>query len=235
MARIKKSTLTFLKQLSKNNNRDWFNERKPRYEAARDNMAEFADALLERMRESDVLVEESGKKSLSRIYRDIRFSKNKLPYKNNLAGGFTRDGKLRRGGYYYHIVPEGAAGGWTDMSLVGGGFFGIERDDLKRIREELAINADDMREILADPDFVRVFGEMRGDRLKTAPQGYPKDHQNIDLLRFKQFYVFRNFTDKEVTSSEFLDLSHEAMLTLRPFFDYFTDVLTTDANGEVIV
>lgn len=235
MAQIKKSTLTFLKKLAKNNDRDWFAEHKPKYEAARENVAEFAGALLDRLRESDVLETENGKKSLYRIYRDVRFSKNKLPYKTNFAGGYTRDGKLRRGGYYFHLVPEGASDGWTTSSLVGGGFFGIERDDLKRIREELAVNADDMREILADPEFVRVFGEMQGDKLKTAPQGYPKDHPDIDLLRYKQFYAFRNFTDKEVLSSEFLDRSHEALLTLRPFFDYFTDVLTTDGNGEVIV
>ena len=235
MAQIKKSTLTFLKKLAKNNDRDWFNANKPKYEAARENVAEFADALLERLRKSDVISTENGKKSLYRIYRDVRFSKNKLPYKTHFAGGFTRDGKLRRGGYYFHLLPEGSSEGWTDQSLVGGGFFGIEREDLKRIREELAASADDFREILADPNFVRVFGELQGDQLKTAPQGYARDHPNIDLLRFKQYYVFRNFSDAEVLSAEFMDMSHEALLTLRPFFDYFTDILTTDANGELIV
>lgn len=235
MSQIKKSTLTFLKQLNKNNNRDWFNDNKAKYEAARENMVEFGQALLDRLSETDVLSTESGKKSLHRIYRDVRFSKNKLPYKTNFAGSFDRDGKLRRGGYYFHISPEGTENDWAGHSLVGGGFFSPERDDLKRIREELAINADDMREILAAPDFVRVFGGMEGDQLKTAPQGFPKDHENIDLLRYKQFYAFRKFTDAQVTSSEFLDQSHEAYVTLRPFFDYFTDVLTTDGNGEVIV
>ena len=76
---------------------------------------------------------------------------------------------------------------------------------------------------------------MRGAKLKTAPQGYPKDHPNIDLLNFKQFYAFRDFSEQEVLSADFVDLGLEAFLTLRPFFDYFTDVLTTDANGELIV
>jgi uncharacterized protein (TIGR02453 family) len=235
MSQIKKSTLTFLKKLAKNNNRDWFQEHKPVYEAARENVIEFADALLDRLRETDVLATENGKKSLYRIYRDVRFSKNKDPYKTNFAGGFKRDGKLRRGGYYFHLCPTSNPNDFVGGSVVGGGFYGMERDDLKRVREELAASAVDMRDILADPDFIRVFGELQGDQLKTAPKGFDRDHPDIDLLRYKQFYAMRSFTDAEVTSSEFLDMSHEALLTLRPFFDYFTDVLTTDGNGELIV
>ena len=235
MPQIKKSTLSFLKQLSKNNDRAWFAEHKPKYEAARENVADYADALLDRMRETDVLATENGKKSLYRIYRDVRFSKNKAPYKTNMAGSFTRDGVLRRGGYYFHIVPAGVHDNFMNGSVVGGGFYGIEKDDLKRVREELAVSADEMREIVNDKDFKRVFGEMQGEKLKTAPKGYPKDHPNIDLLRYKQFYAMRTFTDKEVLSAEFLDMSHEALLTLRPFFDFFTEVLTTDANGELVV
>lgn len=230
MSRIKKSTLTFLKQLAKNNDREWFADNKDKYEAGRENVAEFAQALLDRVSETDVLATESGKKSLFRIYRDVRFSKNKDPYKTNFAGQFVRDGKLRRGGYYYNISPTGD---WR--SMVGGGFYGIEKDDLKRMREELAVDASELRAIIADKDFVRVFGELQGEQLKTAPQGYPKDHKNIDLLRYKQFYVARDFSDEEILSADFLDMAHEATLTLRPFFDFFTEVLTTDANGELIV
>lgn len=230
MAQIKKTTLTFLKQLAKNNDREWFKDNKKAYEAGRENVAEFAQALMDRLAESDVLATESGKKSLFRIYRDVRFSKNKDPYKTNFAGQFVRDGKLRRGGYYYNISPTGE---WR--SMIGGGFYGMEKHDLKRMREELAVDASEMREIIADKDFVRIFGEILGDKLKTAPQGYPKDHANIDLLRYKQFYAARNFTDKEVLSKDFVDLAHETTLALRPFFDYFTEVLTTDANGELVV
>ncbi|SEQ45849.1 DUF2461 domain-containing protein [Neolewinella agarilytica] len=235
MSIIKKSTLTFLKKLAQNNNRDWFQENKKLYEAARENTAEFADALLEKLRESDVLETMNGKKSLYRIYRDVRFSKNKMPYKTNFAGGFTRDGKLRRGGYYFHLTPDGTQSDFIGGSMVGGGFYGMETHDLKRIREELAVDAAPLREIMADKDFQRIFGDMRGEKLKTAPRGYDKNHPDIDLLNHKQFYAFRSFSDKEVTSAGFLDQAHEAMLALRPFFDYFSDVLTTDANGEVIV
>jgi|AntRauTorckE5430_2_1112549.scaffolds.fasta_scaffold00297_6 uncharacterized protein (TIGR02453 family) len=235
MSQIKKATLTFLRQLAKNNDREWFATNKPKYEAAQENVADFADALLGRLRESDVLATENGKKSLYRIYRDVRFSKNKDPYKVNIAGSFERDGKLRRGGYYFHLVPSGIHDNFMNGTVIGGGFYGIERDDLKRVREEIAADATDLREIIGAPDFVRVFGELQGEKLKTAPQGYPKDHPNIDLLRYKNYYAFREFNDEEVLSANFLDLSHEALLTLRPFFDLFTDILTTDANGEVVV
>ncbi|MEO0734471.1 MAG: DUF2461 domain-containing protein, partial [Bacteroidota bacterium] len=116
-----------------------------------------------------------------------------------------------------------------------GGFYGMESADLKRVREEIAANAGDFREVMTDKDFVRVHGEMRGEKLKTAPKGFDRDHPDIDLLRYKQFYAMRSFSDKEVLSAEFLDMSHEALVTLRPFFDLFTEVLTTDANGEVVV
>ncbi|MEM7573020.1 MAG: DUF2461 domain-containing protein [Bacteroidota bacterium] len=225
--KIQKTTLQFLQELAANNERDWFQANKPRYEASRDNVAAWAQELMDRLSETDVLETPSGKKALFRIYRDVRFSKNKAPYKTALSGHIKRDGALRRGGYYFHLEPG-------DF-VVGGGFYGIESHDLKRIREELAADASPMREVMADPEFIRVFGEMRGDQLKTAPKGFDKEHPDIDLLRFKQFYAFREFTQKEVLSAEFVDLAHEAMLSLRPFFDYFTEVLTTNANGELIV
>lgn len=224
---IQKATFTFLKDLAANNDRDWFQANKARYEAARSNVAEWTDRLIDRLNQADEIETPSGKKALFRIYRDVRFSKNKSPYKTNIAGHLTRSGKLRRGGYYFSIVPG--------QTVIGGGFYGIERDDLKRLREELAADGDPMREIMSDATFIDQFGEMLGEKLKTAPKGYDREHPNVDLLRYKQFYAFRSFTDREVTSDSFLDEAHQAMLALRPFFDYFTDVLTTNANGELIV
>ena len=224
---IKKATLAFLRDLARHNDRDWFAEHKPRYEAARKNVGAYAGAVLGELSKSDVLSTESGKRSLFRIYRDVRFSKNKLPYKTNLGGSFTRDGRLRRGGYYFSIQPGGE-------SVVGGGFYGIERDDLKRIREELARDGSEYRAIVADPAFIETFGEMQGERLKTAPSGYPRDHPNIDLLQPKQFYAVRTFSDAEVQRADFVEQSVAALLALRPFFDYFSEVLTTDGNGEVV-
>jgi uncharacterized protein (TIGR02453 family) len=133
---------------------------------------------------------------------------------------------LLRGGYYFHISPGGE-------SFVGGGFWGPDKDDLKRIRDEFAVDAEPMREIIASDSFQQYFGELKGDKLKTAPKGYPKDHPNIDLIRHKAYIVSRKFTDKDMLSPDFLEevaLTFEAM---RPFFDYMSDVLTTNADGEL--
>ena len=224
MPKIVPSTYDFLRELAANNDRDWFADNKHRYEAARANVAEFAEELLSRLRKTDVISTENGRKSLFRIYRDVRFSQDKRPYKTNIAGSFTRDGRLRRGGYYFSLSPE--------RNMVGGGFYGIERDDLKRLRQELAASAGEMRSILNDPTFRERLGELRGDQLKTSPQGYPRDHPDIDLLRYKQFYATREFTEREVLADDFIDRAEATLLALRPFFDYFSDILTTDANGE---
>ena len=224
MARIHAATYAFLRDLSAHNDRDWFNDQRERYEAARANVADFADELLRRLQRSDVLSTENGRKSLFRIYRDVRFSADKRPYKTNIAGSFTRDGHQRRGGYYFSLSP--------DQNMVGGGFYGMERDDLLRIRQELAQSAGEMRSILTDRAFVQQLGTLRGEQLKTAPQGYPRDHPDIDLLRHKQFYAAREFSETEVLAPDFIDRAEAALLALRPFFDYFSAVLTTDANGE---
>ena len=224
MARIHAATYAFLRDLSAHNDRDWFTDHRERYEAARANVAAFADELLQRLRRTDVISTENGRKSLFRIYRDVRFSADKRPYKTNLAGSFTRDGRLRRGGYYFTLSPE--------HNMVGGGFYGIERDDLLRIRQELASSAGEMRAILNDKLFQEQFGTLRGEQLKTTPQGFARDHPDIDLLRYKQFYAAREFTEAEVLAPDFIDRAEAALLALRPFFDYFSAVLTTDANGE---
>jgi len=223
---ISKSTLQFLKDLSKNNNRPWFNENKDRYTAAHENMIEFAEALIDEMSHHDNLVPMTGKKSLFRIYRDVRFSKNKSPYKTNFAGGLKRATKWLRGGYYYHIEPG--------ESFVGGGFWAPNPADLKRIRDEIAADDKPLRKIIADPTFVKTFGTLKGDAVKTAPKGFSKDHLAIDLLRHKQFLVSHSFTEKEVTSPDFVKKLSQSFQNMRPFFDYMSEVLTTDSNGVPI-
>lgn len=228
MTQIKASTFSFLKDLKKNNNRDWFTENKKRYQAEHEEMISFADALLSKMNEHDVIETPTGKKSLMRIYRDVRFSKDKSPYKIHWGGGFKRASAERRGGYYYHIQPGGE-------SFIGGGFWAPNKEDLQRIREEIATDASEIREILADPTFVSNFGTLVGEQLKTSPKGFDKEHPDIDLLRYKQFIFARNFTDKEVTSPDFLEEVNKTFQAMRPFFDYMSDVLTTDSNGESIL
>lgn len=221
---ISSSTFTFLKALSKNNNREWFALHKPRYLQAHENMIAFAHALLLAMEKHDNLETATGKESLHRIYRDIRFSKDKTPYNTHFGGGFRRATKLLRGSYYYHIEPGN--------SFVAGGFWGPNTDDMKRIREDIDANSDEWRKLLSAKALVKNFGGLTGDKLSSAPRGYAKDHAAIDLLRYKQFLLVQHFSDEEVLSAGFVQQVNASFKNMRPFLNYMSEVLTTNANGE---
>ncbi|HEY4156209.1 MAG TPA: DUF2461 domain-containing protein [Puia sp.] len=220
---IKKESLDFLRMLSKNNNREWFNKRKDKYLEARNNIIGFADALLTEMNKHDRIETQSGKDALFRIYKDVRFSKDKTPYNTHWSGAFKRATKKLRGGYYFNIKPG--------SSLLAGGFWGPEPQDMKRIREDIGANYEDWRKLLAARPLSNTFGKMTGDQLGTAPRGYYKDHPAIDLLRYKQFILRYEFSDKEVCSPGFLNKMNEVYKKMRPFLNYLSEVLTTDANG----
>jgi len=218
---VEASTLKFLKDLDKNNNREWFLAHKEQYEQSLANLKEFKEEVHRTINKKDLL-EDSR---LFRIYRDVRFSKDKAPYKNNFGIHFTRATTTRRGGYYLHIEPG--------KSFAGGGFWAPEPQDLKRLRDEFAFDDKPVRKITSQKNFVRYFGSLNGEELKTAPSGYARDHPAIDLIRKKQFIIARNFKDKEVLDNKFLKevtLTFEAM---RPFFDYMSEILTTDVNGQL--
>ncbi len=221
--KIQPATLQFLKDLSNNNNREWFQANKARYETALENMKQFVKAMEAALGETDHL---EGA-TLFRIYRDVRFSKDKSPYKNNFGIGFTRATKRLRGGYYLHIEPG--------ASFVGGGFWQPSAEDLKRIRDEFAMDDQPMRDLIADATFQKYFGAIQGDELKTAPRGYDKDSPALDLLRKKSFTIHRNFTDQEVTGDHFLPEVKRTFEAMRPYFDYMSMVLTTDMNGESVL
>jgi len=224
--KISKEDFKFLKDLEKNNYREWFKDHKDRYERSFENIQEFAKLLLSKMSNHDQLVPMTPKQSLYRIYRDTRFSKNKTPYKIHWAGGMKRDTKLLRGGYFYHIQPGN--------SFIAGGFWNPNSDDLKRIRKEFEMDDSYIRKIIAAPTFQKCFGELQGEGVKTAPRGFDITHSAIDLIRKKQFIVVHNFTDKQVLAKDFTDEMVTGYKAMRPFFDYMSDVLTTDLNGESI-
>ena len=190
---IAPSTLEFLQKIAVNNNRDWFNANKAEYVTAYEDVKAFGNALVDKMSEHD----EIEKLKVFRIYRDVRFSKDKTPYKTSLSGSMVRATKWKRGGYYFHFEPEN--------SFLGAGFWKPSSPDLARIRQEIAANPDELREILADKTFIKYFGELEGDKVKTAPKGYKKDHPAIDLLRYKQFLVYHKFTDEQITSPDFVN------------------------------
>lgn len=225
-ARIPASSLDYLEILKENNNRDWFNEHKDRYLKEYESIEHFAEALLQELRSHDVIETASGKKSLHRIYRDTRFSKDKTPYKTNWSGGYKRATALRRGGYYFHIEPGN--------SFIAGGFWAPNTEDLKRIREDISSDPELLREIINSKQFKATFGSLQGEQLKTTPKGFDATDEAIDLLRYKQFLLVRKFTDDEVLSASFLKEADQTFQNMRPFFDYMSDVLTTDANGELL-
>ncbi|MDP5169953.1 MAG: DUF2461 domain-containing protein [Bacteroidia bacterium] len=224
---IQPSTLDFLRDLSQNNTREWFQEQKPRYETALANMVTVADQLQDAMLEVDNIEPREAKKMLFRIYRDVRFSANKAPYKTHFSGSMQRATDALRGGYYFHIMPGG--------SFQGGGFWAPEKEDLLRIRTAIADDPEPLREIISDPVFVKIFGSLQGETLKTAPKGFDKEHPAIDLIRHKTFIVMRSFTDAEVCSATFVDQLVEGYAAMLPFFDYMSEVLTTDGNGLPLV
>ncbi|MGS2764111.1 DUF2461 domain-containing protein [Sinomicrobium sp. M5D2P9] len=216
---ISKETLSFLKELKNNNNRDWFNENKKRFKTAEAEVKSAANTLFEIMKTHDAV----DNVKLFRIYRDVRFSGNKEPYKTHFGITFHRQKPEYRGGYYLHIEPG--------SSFIATGFWNPEKQDLNRIRKEFETDDSEMREIINDKTLQSVWGGLKGDEVKSAPKGFNKEHQAIDLIKKKQYIFTKNFTDKEVLSKNFLEEADKSFRTIRPYFDYMSDVLTTDLNG----
>lgn len=224
---IHKSTLQFLRSLSQNNNRDWFNAHKGEYLDAQSNVEGFIDRLIIKMNSHDQIETPSGRKSLYRIYNDVRFAKDKAPYNPRFSGYLKRRKPMLRGGYYFWIKPGG--------TRVACGFGYPNPDDLKRIRLDIVQNDDEWRKILNSKSIKSTFGEMRGEQVKTTPKGFSNDHPAIDLLRYKQYWFEHTFADKEVLATDFLNNVNKTFKCIRPFFDYMSEVLTTDLNGESLI
>lgn len=224
MGSISKSNFDFLNKLSKNNNREWFMENKSLYESNRADIVGFADDVLELLKTHDNIETVSGKKALYRVYRDVRFSKDKTPYKTNYSASFSRATKLLRGGYYIHLEPGN--------SFLGGGFWGPSSSDLKLVRNNILEFGDELKDIITSDEFVSNFGSLEGSQLKTAPKGFDKNHKQIELLRYKQFLAVKRFTDEEVLSKDFSINVNKGFAAMRPFFDYMSEALTTNSDGE---
>lgn len=223
-ALLTKSVFTFLKNVKKNNNRVWFNVNKAVYVEQHQALVNFADELIAKMNRYDKIETPSGKKAVFRIYRDVRFSKDKSPYKSHFGMHMSRATKLLRGGYYFHIEPG--------KCFVGGGFWEPNPDDLKHIREQIALDPAPLRKIINSKSFKATFGKLEGEKLVFAPKGFAKDHPAADLLRYKQFLVSREIPDSIVTSPNGVDEVVKSFRAMRPFFDYMSDILTTSTNGE---
>jgi uncharacterized protein (TIGR02453 family) len=218
---IQSQTLDFLKELVDNNNREWFQANKERYDKARENVIELTAGVISKLHKVDpgVSADLDPKKCVMRIYRDIRFSKNKIPYKNNFGISLPASG-LKLGGveYYLHIQPG--------KSFIAGGYWMPEAEHLKAIRQEIDYNADELKAIIDDAGFIKLFGEFRKqDQLKTVPRDYAADNANIDLLKLKSFIVSHPLKDKELMSAKAADEIVEMCRRLYPLTAFLKNAI----------
>ncbi|MFV5692348.1 DUF2461 domain-containing protein [Flavobacterium sp. LT1R49] len=222
---LSKDTLQFLDDLKANNNRDWFLENKKRYEAFKKDYQQLVADLLDVMKPMDPSLEMLEVKNCTfRINRDIRFSKDKTPYKSHLGVWLSSGAKgLNRSGYYIHL-EKGA-------SFIAGGLYCPEADDLKKMRKEIAYFHDDLEAILEDKNFKKEFKDFdRNEKntLKNPPRGYEKDHPAIDLLKLKSFESSQRIDISEVTKKDFVATMSKKLITLKPLNDFINRALTSE-------
>ena len=221
---LSKDIFIFLKELTVHNNREWFKKHITTFRTAESNVKLFYSQLYDQLNNVDSI----DNFKVFRIYRDVRFSKDKTPYKTHFSGSFHRTKPELRGGYYLHLAPN-------NESFIATGFWNPNKEDLFRLRKEFEIDSQDLRAIIAEPRFKAVWGTLEGDELRSAPQGFDKQDQNIDLIRKKQFIFSKKYTDKEVLSEQFTQDVIDSFKAIRPYFDYISSVLTTNLNGESII
>jgi len=221
---LSKDIFIFLKALKIHNNREWFKKHITTFRTAESNVKLFYSQLYDQLNNVDSI----DNFKVFRIYRDVRFSKDKTPYKTHFSGSFHRTKPELRGGYYLHLAPN-------NESFIATGFWNPNKEDLFRLRKEFQIDSQDLRAIIAEPRFKAIWGPLEGDELRSAPQGFNKQDQNIDLIRKKQFIFSKKYTDKEVLSEQFTQDVIDSFKAIRPYFDYISSVLTTNLNGESII
>lgn len=200
MITLNKSILTFLGKLEKNNNKKWFEENKKEYKKLRENFIEFVGELIINLAKIDPRIGIlNPRKCIFRINRDVRFSKNKSPYKNNfgafvVAGGKKNSDKVP--GYYLHLEPNNC--------FVAAGIYRPSSPYLSKIRDKITEEGDELKKIVSNKKFKTLFKELSGDKLKTAPRGFAKDHPQIELLRYKDFLAVHPLNNSEPFNENFL-------------------------------
>ncbi|PKQ68728.1 hypothetical protein BZG01_03145 [Labilibaculum manganireducens] len=216
---LSNSIYEFLLELRENNNRDWFHANKKKYDKAKKDFELFVELSIEQIKVIDPdLSGLNAKDCIFRIFRDVRFSENKQPYKTHFGAFLSKNGrKSKYGGYYIHIEPGG--------SFLGGGCYMPAPNVLKAIREEIFHNPLEFQEIITNKEFSSHFPEMYGEKLKTAPRGYPKDFEYIDLLNFKNYAVGKMVPDRIVLSEQFSDEILECFTSLRTLNTYLNEIL----------
>jgi uncharacterized protein (TIGR02453 family) len=211
-------TLQFLTKLKKNNSREWFNEHRNEYDAAKENFIELVNQILSQAGQFDQdIAVLTYKDCIFRINRDVRFSKNKDPYKNNMAAYFVKGGKKSwLAGYYFHCEPGG-------KSFIGGGLYGGEPDQIKKVRQEIDYNWEAFKGILNNKTFKKTFGDLsreEGMSLIREPKGYEKDNPAIDYIKLKNFIVSVPVTDEELTDQKLVKKIITCFATMQPLLHF---------------
>lgn len=222
---LSNESLQFLEDLKANNNRDWFLDNKKRYEIFKKDYHQLVSDFLDAMKPLDPSLELLEVKNCTfRINRDIRFSKDKSPYKAHLGVWMSAGSKgTNRSGYYVHIEKGG--------SFIAGGFYSPEPDDLKKVRKEIAFFYDDLEEILNDKNFKKEFGSLdrtESNSLKNAPKDYEKDHPAIEHLKLKSYTASQKFDIKEVSQKDFVAKMSKKLIALKPLNDFINRALTSE-------
>lgn len=214
---LQSSSLQFLKGLKKNNNKPWFDAHRPAYETAKKDFEGFIHGLLQKHGAKDNTISTlEAKKCLFRINRDVRFSKDKSPYKSNMGASMTAGGKKSPlAGYYFHMEPG--------KSFVGGGLYMPMPDQLAKVRQEIDYNFDEFKKIVGSKKFKDVFGGMdisEGMQLSRVPKGYEAENPAAEFLRLKSFIAFAEITDADLTSKDLTKKALKAMETIQPLLEF---------------
>jgi uncharacterized protein (TIGR02453 family) len=219
METIKKSTLTFLSELNRNNNRDWFKSNESLYREAKANYESFIGSVIGEIVKFDPIMKGlEVKNCMFRINRDIRFSHDKSPYKTNFGAFIVRGGKKNAdkfAGYYIHLEPG--------KSFIAGGSYIPPSPWLNAIREKIDERSSEFLKILKHKDFIKNFGEISGEKLKTPPRGYSSDNPNIELLKLKSFLAMTEVKDKIVLSPDYLTYVISVLKAMKPLNDFLND------------
>lgn len=213
-ATISPKVFDFLKKLTTNNNREWFNENKSLYTDSQENIVAFLEDLLTEMSEFDEgLGKIDAKKSLFRIYRDTRFSKDKIPYKTNFGASLGMGKGSQKGGYYLHMEPG--------KSFIAGGIYMPESSVLKELRKEISLYGEDFLKILNNKDFKKHFPELdQDDKLKKIPQGFEKEDPMGEYLKLKNFIVVYYLKDEEILDKNAVKNLTKIFKLMKPLNDF---------------
>jgi len=222
---LSKDSLQFLDDLKANNNRDWFLDNKKRYEVFKKDYQQLVADFLDAMKPLDPSLEMLEVKNCTfRINRDIRFSKDKSPYKDHIGVWLSSGSKgMNRSGYYVHIARTG--------SFIAGGFYCPEAEDLKKVRKEIAYFHEDLEEIINNKNFQKEFGDFdRNEKnlLKNPPRGYEKDHPAIEFLKLKSFETSQKFNIEEVLKEDFVAKMTKKLIVLKPLNDFINRAVTSE-------